>query len=112
MISAIVTSNEIRIKTIAQEILKKRPKIVGIFRLIMKAGSDNFRESAVLKVVKILRSKQIKLIIYEPNLSEKFFNGILVENLLLVKTASDLIVSNRVSDELFEVEQKVSPRLV
>ena len=111
VISAIVTSNEIRIKTIAQEILKKRPKIVGIFRLIMKAGSDNFRESAVLKVVKILRSKQIKLIIYEPNLSEKFFNGILVEkSLTRFKTASDLIVSNRVSDELFEVEQKVFTR--
>ena len=111
LISAIVDANTIRKDFIADSIIKKNPKIVGIYRLIMKSGSDNFRESSVQGIMKRLKAKGIKVVIFEPVINEdKFFNSEVIKNLDEFKEVSELIVANRVTDEIKDVMDKVYTR--
>ena len=111
LISAIVDANAIRKDFIADSIIKKNPKIVGIYRLIMKSGSDNFRESSVQGIMKRLKAKGIKVVIFEPVINEdKFFNSEVIKNLDEFKEVSELIVANRVTDEIKDVMDKVYTR--
>ena len=111
LISAIVKANSIRKDFIADSILMKNPKIVGIYRLIMKSDSDNFRSSSVQGIMKRIKAKGIEVVIYEPALeSEEFFNSIVINDINEFKEISDVIVANRMADELKNVEQKVYTR--
>ncbi|MGP5551141.1 nucleotide sugar dehydrogenase [Psychrobacter namhaensis] len=111
LIKAIVDSNRTRKDFIADSILAKDPKVVGIYRLVMKAGSDNFRASAVQGIMKRLKAKGIKVIIYEPVLEEShFFNSPVITHLQEFKDKSDIIVANRLVDEIKDVESKVFTR--
>jgi UDPglucose 6-dehydrogenase len=114
LISAIVDANSMRKNFIADSIICKNPKVVGVHRLIMKSGSDNFRASSVQGVVKRIKAKGIEVIIYEPVLTEKgeneFFNSRLIDNLEDFKKASDIIIANRMVDELKDVKSKVYTR--
>ena len=111
LIRAIVESNNLRKKFISDLILKKKNSIVGIYRLVMKSGSDNFRDSAVQDIIEHLRSKGQKIVIFEPSLSSTEFNGVpLVNDLAKFKETSDLIVANRFSKELDDVREKVFSR--
>ena len=111
LIRAIVDSNSTRKDFIANSIIKKHPKIVGIYRLIMKAGSDNFRTSSIQGVMKRIKAKGIEVVVYEPVLEEeKFFNSRVVKNLDEFKKMCDVIVSNRLSSELEDVKEKVYTR--
>ena len=106
MIEAIVKSNDTRKSHIADEILKRHPKIVGVYRLTMKTGSDNFRASAIQGVIEKLRAKGVHIIIYEPTIKDNTFNGIeVVHDLALFKDISDVIIVNRVDDELNDVKE-------
>ena len=96
LIQATIQSNHLRKKFIVNEILKRKAKIIGIYRLSMKTGSDNWRETAIIDVIKSLKREQNQLIIYEPLLSKKTFMGISIENdLEKFKNKSKLIVANR-----------------
>ncbi|KFL34024.1 MULTISPECIES: nucleotide sugar dehydrogenase [unclassified Sulfurospirillum] len=111
LIRAIVDSNSTRKDFIADSIIKKHPKVVGIHRLIMKAGSDNFRTSSIQGVMKRIKAKGIEVVVYEPVLEEEnFFNSRVVKNLDEFKKICDVIVSNRLSSELEDVEEKVYTR--
>lgn len=111
LIKAIVTSNTTRKDFIADEILKKRPRTVGFFRLIMKDGSDNFRSSAIQGIIKRVKAKGLEVFIYEPGLNEStFFGSEVVSDLNLFKSLSDIIVANRFSVSLQNVEMKVFTR--
>ena len=111
IIKAVVDANETRKDFIVNSILKKAPKTVGIYRLIMKEGSDNFRESAVLDVLKKLKDKKIKLILYEPLISYEFFEGYeIINDLQHFISKSDLIIANRLSKDLAHVNDKVYSR--
>ena len=111
LISAIVEANTTRKDFIAWDILSRRPETVGIYRLIMKAGSDNFRESAVQGVMKRLKAKGVEVIVYEPALEgETYFNSDVVSDLDEFKGRADLIIANRRSDALADVESKVYTR--
>lgn len=111
LIRAIVESNNLRKEFISDLILKKKNSIVGIYRLVMKSGSDNFRDSAVQDIIEHLRSKGQKIVIFEPSLSSTEFNGVpLVNDLAKFKETSDLIVANRFSNELDDVREKVFSR--
>ena len=111
MIEAIVKSNDTRKQHIADEILNKSPKVVGVYRLTMKAGSDNFRSSAIQGVMQKLKDGGANLMIYEPTLKDNTFNGFeVVHDLDLFKTASDVIIVNRVDDNLEDVKQKIYTR--
>ncbi len=113
LISAIVESNKIRKDFIAESILDTDPKCVGIFRLIMKSNSDNYRDSAILGIISRLTNKGIKVIIYEPLMGEdkKHFLDIdFIENLDVFKKKSDLIIANRISDEILDVKNKIYSR--
>ncbi len=111
LIKAIVDSNTTRKDFIANSIIKKKPETVGIYRIIMKKRSDNFRESAIQGVMKRLKAKGIKVIIYEPLLTEKlFFNSPIIEDLNEFKFQSSLIVANRFSPEISDVKEKVYTR--
>ncbi len=106
MIEAIVKSNDTRKSHIADEILRRHPKIVGVYRLTMKTGSDNFRASAIQGVIEKLRAKGVHIIIYEPTIKDNTFNGLeVVHNLALFKDISDVIIVNRVDDELNDVKE-------
>jgi UDPglucose 6-dehydrogenase len=111
LVNAIVQANSTRKDFIANDILKYQPKIVGIYRLVMKAGSDNFRASSIQGVMKRLKAKGIEVIVFEPILSAKtFFNSAVVNDLSLFKQKSDVIVANRVTKELADVLEKTYTR--
>jgi UDPglucose 6-dehydrogenase len=111
LIRAIVDSNTTRKDFIAESILRREPKIVGLYRLVMKADSDNFRASAIQGVMKRLKAKGIEVIIYEPVLQEgEFFHSEVIADLDAFKGRVDLIVANRMTDELRDVEAKVYTR--
>ena len=111
LIEAIVKSNETRKKFIADDVIKSNPKVIGIYRLTMKAGSDNFRSSAIQDIINIFKKEKKEIIIYEPTLNKKEFNGCKVENNLEeFKIKSDVIMANRIAEELKDVKQKVYTR--
>ena len=111
LIQAIVDSNSTRKDFITAEILKKQPKVVGIYRLAMKAGSDNFRASSIQGIIKRLVDRGIEIIIYEPSLIEDTFsNNRVLKSLDQFKDESDLIVANRISDDIKDVSWKVYSR--
>jgi UDPglucose 6-dehydrogenase len=111
LISAIVDANKTRKDFIANSIIKRNPKIVGVYRLIMKTNSDNFRESSIQGIMKRIKAKGIKIVIYEPLLNEdSFYNSQVINNLVDFKKTSDLIIANRLSDEIQDVKGKVYTR--
>ena len=111
IIRAIVDANSTRKDFLAGQIIKTRPKTVGIFRLVMKVGSDNFRESSIQDIMKRVKEKGIEIIIYEPSIDEKTYLNSKIENDLdLFKKNADIIVANRVADELSDVGSKVFSR--
>jgi len=111
IIQAIVDANRTRKDHIADQILKRNPKVVGVYRLTMKTDSDNFRESAIQGVMKRLKGKGVEVIIYEPALKEShFYNSRVVRDLDEFKRESDVIVANRITDELKDVIEKVYTR--
>ena len=111
IIGAIVEANRTRKDHIADQIIKKNPKTVGIYRLTMKTDSDNFRASSIQGIMKRIKAKGIEVVVYEPVLKEEnFFNSRVVRDLDEFKNISDVIVSNRLAEELFDVEEKVYTR--
>jgi len=111
LISAIVDSNITRKDFIADSIISKNPKVVGVYRLIMKSGSDNFRSSSIQGIMKRIIAKGIEVVIYEPGLDGKeFFHLQVFSDLAAFKKVSDVIVSNRMDDELLDVVDKVYTR--
>ena len=111
IIGAIVEANRTRKDHIADMILKRKPEVVGIYRLTMKTNSDNFRASSIQGVMKRIKAKGIEVVVYEPVLKEdRFFNSKVIRDLDEFKKISDIIVSNRLSKELFDVEDKVYTR--
>ncbi|MHC0052494.1 nucleotide sugar dehydrogenase [Actibacterium sp. D379-3] len=111
LIRAIVDANSTRKDFIADSILAKRPGIVGIYRLTMKAGSDNFRDSSIQGIMKRIKAKGIKVIVYEPGLdTPDFFNSPVVNDLPAFKMQADVIVANRATDELSDVADKIYTR--
>jgi len=114
LISAIVDANSTRKDFIADSIISKNPKIVGVHRLIMKSGSDNFRASSIQGIMKRIKAKGIEVVIYEPVLSEQgeseFFHSKVIDSLEEFKRISDVIVANRMVDELGDVKAKVYTR--
>lgn len=110
LFGAVVESNELRKTFIASKILEKQPKLVGIFRLVMKKGSDNFRESAIFSVMELLEKAGTTLLIYEPLISKSDTDFELTHDLEHFKTCCDLILANRIDDELLSVADKVFTR--
>jgi len=114
LIGAIVDSNTTRKDFIADQIIAKNPKVVGVHRLIMKSGSDNFRASSIQGIMKRIKAKGIEVVVYEPVLSEQgeaeFFHSKVIDDLTEFKQNSDVIVANRMVDELEDVKDKVYTR--
>ena len=111
LISAIVDANTTRKDHIGFSIINKNPQVVGIHPLIMKAGSDNFRASSVQGIMKRIKARGTEVLVYEPVLKDyTFFNSEVVTDLEDFKRRSDIIVANRLSDDLFDVENKVYTR--
>lgn len=108
---AVVEANRTRKGHIAEMILKRNPKIVGIYRLTMKMDSDNFRQSSIQGVMKRIKGKGIEVVVYEPALKEdNFYNSSVIRDLDEFKKISDVIVANRMSDDIKDVEDKVYTR--
>ena len=111
LMEAIIESNDLRKKFIADKVVKMNPKVVGIYRLVMKEGSDNFRESSIQEVIKEIAAKGIKVIIYEPLVNDESFEGFeMVSDLKLFLNQSQIILTNRMSEELNSVSHKVFTR--
>ena len=110
LIRAIVDANSTRKDFIADSIIKKNPKIVGIYRLVMKSGSDNYRSSSVQGIMKRIKAKGIEIIIYEPLLEKEFFHSKVINDLKKFKKLSDIIIANRMTDEIKDVEKKIYTR--
>lgn len=111
IIGAIVQANRTRKDFIADRIIEKNPKVVGVYRLTMKANSDNFRQSSIQGVMKRIKAKGIEVIVYEPTMDEdNFFNSKVVKDLNEFKTISDVILANRMNEELSDVKAKVYTR--
>lgn len=111
LISAIVDANSTRKDFIADSIIAKNPKVVGVYRLVMKEGSDNFRSSAIQGIMKRIKAKGIEVIIYEPVFEEEsFFNSSVIKDLDEFKSISDVIVANRISENIKDVEEKIYTR--
>lgn len=111
LIRAIVDANTTRKDFIADSIIKRNPTVVGVYRLIMKTGSDNFRASSIQGILKRIKAKGIEVIIYEPELDEaEFFHSPVFSNLSEFKEKSDVIISNRMADELMDVASKIYTR--
>jgi UDPglucose 6-dehydrogenase len=114
LISAIVDANSTRKDFIADSIIAKQPKVVGVHRLIMKSGSDNFRASSIQGIMKRIKAKGIEVVIYEPVLTEQgeneFFHSQVIDSLEEFKQISDVVVANRMADELQDIKDKVYTR--
>lgn len=111
LIRAIVDANATRKDFVADEILRRQPKVVGIYRLAMKAGSDNFRASSIQGVMKRLKAKGVEVILYEPGLQEaEFFRSRVVQDLQAFKAEADVIVANRITDEIRDALPKIYSR--
>jgi UDPglucose 6-dehydrogenase len=111
LIRAIVDANTTRKEFIANSIIKRNPRVVGIYRLVMKAGSDNFRASAIQGVMKRIKAKGIEVIVYEPVLKEsEFFRSKVISDLAQFKQKADVILANRLTDDLIDVKDKIYTR--
>lgn len=111
LIKAIVEANRTRKDFISEAIIAKNPKVVGIYRLVMKAGSDNFRASAIQGIMKRIKARGIEVVVYEPVLKEQqFYNSKVIQELEEFKKVSDVIVANRIASEIEDVEEKVFTR--
>lgn len=111
LITAVVDANRTRKDFLADQIIAKKPKVVGVYRLVMKAGSDNFRHSAIQGIMKRIKAKGIEVVVFEPALSEeRFFGSRVIRDLAAFKAESDLILANRQTKDLADVEDKVFTR--
>lgn len=111
IINAIVDSNATRKRHVADMILKRDPKVVGIYRLTMKSGSDNLRQSAIQDVIDHMYEAGVKVVVYEPVVEENEFNGLeVIKGLDEFKETSDVIVANRLDDEIKDIREKVYTR--
>lgn len=111
MVRAIVDANTTRKDFIAESILKRNPKVVGIYRLVMKSGSDNFRASAIQGIMKRIKAKGIEVVVYEPTMDEnEFYHSKVIKDLGEFKAIADVVIANRQSDELSDIADKVYTR--
>jgi len=110
LIQAIVDANTTRKDFIANSIISRNPKVVGIYRLIMKSESDNFRSSSIQGIMKRIKAKGVEVVIYEPLISGQFYNSKVINDLIKFKEYSDIIVANRMTDEINDVKNKVYTR--